>query len=114
MEVRETEQKNEESECELKSQKVALILQSFNQIVVCCCRKHNDFVVKNNLSYSWNSLAIQWLEFLASTAGETSSIRGQGTKILVQWGGLFILFLTIRNLQTPYIVSSESLNFCTP
>ena len=34
MEVRETEQKNEESECELKSQKVALILQSFNQIVV--------------------------------------------------------------------------------
>ena len=23
-----------------------LILQSFNQIVVCCCRKHNDFVVK--------------------------------------------------------------------
>ena len=34
-----------------------------------------------NLDFTGNSLAVQWLGLRTSTAGDTSSIPGQGTKI---------------------------------
>ena len=88
---------------------------------MCCCKEHTGFVVKSYLFYSPEFPGSPVVRIYASTAGSTSSIPGGGTKIPhVAWPKqqkqkqLFVLLSTIGNLQTPYIVSSQSLNFCTP